>query len=77
MQYLGLGDAPLIPALGRQRRVDLSEFEVSLVYRTSSGIVKQRNPVSKQINKKPKLKQKLYKNMRGNLNVLLYVQTVP
>ena len=29
---------PLIPALGRQRQVDLCEFETSLVYRGSSKI---------------------------------------
>ena len=41
---------PLIPALGRQRQVDLCECEASLVYRTSSKTaraVTQRNPVSK------------------------------
>jgi hypothetical protein len=40
---------PLIPALGRQRQVDLYEFEVSLIYRASSRTVKatQRDPVSK------------------------------
>ena len=41
---------PLIPALGRQRQVDLSEFEASLVYIASSRTartVKQRNPVLK------------------------------
>ena len=27
---------PLIPALGRQRQVDLFEFEASLVYRASA-----------------------------------------
>ena len=27
---------PLIPALGRQRQVDLSEFKASLVYKKSS-----------------------------------------
>lgn len=39
---------PLIPALGKQRRVDLFEFKTSLVYRLSSGIARgviQRNPV--------------------------------
>ena len=38
---------PLIPALGRQRQVDL-EFKASLVYRMSSGTAKatERNPVS-------------------------------
>jgi hypothetical protein len=46
----------LIPALGRQRKVDLCEFKVSLVYRTSTRIAKtpQRNPVSKQANNKQK-----------------------
>ena len=29
---------PLIPALGRQRQVDLCEFKISLVYRVSSRI---------------------------------------
>jgi hypothetical protein len=41
---------PLIPALGRQRQVDLYEFEDSLVYRVSSRPARstQRNPVSKK-----------------------------
>ena len=42
---------PLIPALGRQRQVDLCEFEVNLVYRASSKNVRavtKRNPVSKK-----------------------------
>ena len=37
---------PLIPALGRQRHVDLCEFEASLVYKASSRkarTVTQRN----------------------------------
>ena len=38
---------PLIPALGRQRKADLYEFEVSLVYKVSSRTVTQRNPVLK------------------------------
>jgi hypothetical protein len=44
--------APLIPALGRQRR-SISEFEASLVYRVSSRTARaiQRNPVSKKQNK--------------------------
>jgi hypothetical protein len=43
----------LIPALGRQRQVDL-EFEATLVYRGSFRTARatQRNPVSKQTNKK-------------------------
>ena len=44
---------PLIPALRRQRPVNLWEFESSLVYKVSSRLAraKQRNPVSKIINK--------------------------
>ena len=48
---------PLITALGKQRQVDLNEFEASLFYRVSSRTartVKQRNPVLKNINKKQK-----------------------
>ena len=40
---------PLIPAHRRQRKVDICEFEVSLVYRASSRTaraVSLRNPVS-------------------------------
>ena len=39
----------LIPALMRQRQVDICEFEASLVYRENSRTVRttQRNPVSK------------------------------
>ena len=40
------GPTPLILALGRQRQVDLYEFEVSLVYRQAPKL--QRNPVSKK-----------------------------
>ena len=41
---------PLIPALRRQRPVDLCEFKANLVYTVSSRTAKtvtQRNPVSK------------------------------
>ena len=40
---------PLILALRRQRKADLSEFEASLVYRASSRTAKatQRKPVLK------------------------------
>jgi hypothetical protein len=43
----------LIPALGRQRQVDLCEFKASLVYRVSVRTVRaaQRNPVSKNTDK--------------------------
>jgi hypothetical protein len=39
----------LIPALKRQRQVDLCEFQASLVYRSRSKSVEvsQRNPASK------------------------------
>ena len=38
---------PLIPALGRQRQVDLYEFKASLIYTVSSRSVRitQKNPV--------------------------------
>lgn len=49
---------PSVPALGRQRLVDLCEFEASLVNRASSRIARamQRNPVSKNQKKKKKKK---------------------
>ena len=46
---------PLIPALGRERQVDLCEFEASLVYRTSSSTVSKATEkpyLEKQTNKK-------------------------
>ena len=44
---------PIISALGKQRQVDLSEFEDSLVYSVSSRTAKatQRNPVLKTTTK--------------------------
>ena len=42
---------PLIPASGKQKQVDLSEFKASLVYKASSRTartVTQRNPVSEK-----------------------------
>ena len=44
---------PLIPALWRQRQVDLCEFEASLIYRVSSRTAKvtQRNTFSNNKNK--------------------------
>jgi hypothetical protein len=47
---------PLIPALRRQKQVDLCELEASLVYRFSSRTAKatQRNPVLKNKNKQAK-----------------------
>ena len=52
---------PLIPALGRQRQVDLCEFEASLVSRASARIgskATQRNPVSKKQTNKQTNKQR-------------------
>ena len=57
---------PLIPALRRQRHADLGEFEVSLVYRTSSRTaraVTQRNLVSKNKNKQTKM---FHVSLRGH-----------
>jgi hypothetical protein len=47
---------PLIPALGRQRQVDLCEFKASLVYTGQPGLL-ERNPISKKqtTNKQKKL----------------------
>jgi Sec-independent protein translocase protein TatA len=41
---------PLIPALGRDRGRQISEFKASLVYKVSSRTARaiQRNPVSKK-----------------------------
>jgi hypothetical protein len=55
---------PLIPALVRQREVDLCEFEGSLIYRESVRTARgtQRNPVLKT-NKQTKLNNyKIHKN---------------
>jgi hypothetical protein len=45
---------PLILALGRQRQVDLCEFQYSLVYRESSGTARatKRNPDLKRQGRK-------------------------
>jgi len=49
---------PLIPALGKQKQVDLCGFEDSLVYRVSSGTAKAlRNPVTKTTKDKQTNKQ--------------------
>jgi hypothetical protein len=51
---------PLIPALGRQRQADFSEFEASLVYRVSSWTARaiQRNPVLKKPKREKKKKKR-------------------
>ena len=51
------GRTPLIPALVRQRQVDLCEFKASLVYRANSKTVRavtQKNPISKKTKNKKK-----------------------
>ena len=52
---------PLTPALGRQRQVNLGEFEASLVYKVSSRLLKgtRRNPVSKDQKIKNKNKKRM------------------
>ena len=45
---------PLVPALGRQRQLDVDEFEPGLVYNASSRTVTQRNPVLRNKDKKNK-----------------------
>jgi hypothetical protein len=52
----------LNPVIGRQRQVDLFEFETSMVYRMSSRTarVAQRNPVSQNQNKQ--ILQKIINN---------------
>ena len=58
---------PLIPALRWQRQVDLLEFEVSLVYRSSRTDSKaiRRNPVSKNQNQTNKNQESLLKMKRS------------
>ena len=53
---------PLIPALGKQRQVDLCVFEASLVYRVSSRTARaaQRNPVLKTKQNKKQQKVEVY-----------------
>ena len=63
---------PLIPALRRQRHVDLCEFEASLVYRASSrtGSIAtekpclEKNKKTKKQNKKKKKERKYWPRQR-------------
>ena len=52
---------PLIPAVRRQRQVDVCEFEASLVYRVSSRTARatERNPVLKKKTKPNQNKTKI------------------
>ena len=66
----GGGRAPLIPALERQRQVDLCEFEAGLVYAQSTGVssrtaraITQRKPVSKTKRKKKERKKRKRKKL--------------
>ena len=52
---------PLIPALRRQRQIDLCEFKASLVYRVSSRT--ERNPVLENSNKTKKDKKEERKSL--------------
>jgi hypothetical protein len=52
-----LGHTPSIPALGRQRQVDLCEFKVSLVYRASSQAARATQTNSVLKNQKQPSKQ--------------------
>ena len=56
---------PLIPALGRQRQLDLSEFKASLVHRVSSRTVKatQRNPILKNERERERKKERERTNL--------------
>jgi hypothetical protein len=50
-----VGNRPLTPTFGRQRQVDLSEFEASLVYRASSNTSRETlSQNNKQTNKQTK-----------------------
>ena len=52
---------PLIQALGRQKQMDLCEFEVSLVYRVNSRtsrVVRQRVPGSKRKKEREKKRER-------------------
>jgi hypothetical protein len=55
-----------MPALGRQRQVDLCEFEASLVYRVSSKTTKatQKDPVLKNKQPSPPTKKKKKRKRR-------------
>ena len=59
---------PLIPTLGRQRQVDLCEFEASLVYIVSSRTGSKAT--EKPCLEKPKPKPKPKKKKEGTLFIL-------
>ena len=63
---------PLIPALSRQKQVDLCEFKTSLVYRVSSRTAKtasQRSLVSKNKTKNRK-QNKQTKRLKAEMFIL-------
>jgi hypothetical protein len=63
----------LMPALGKQRQINLCEFKASLVYRVNSKTAKatQRNSVSKNKTKQNKTKPKTTSPPKEK-NLLLY-----
>jgi hypothetical protein len=62
-----------MPALGKQRQINLCEFKASLVYRVNSKTAKatQRNSVSKNKTKQNKTKPKTTSPPKEK-NLLLY-----
>jgi hypothetical protein len=73
----------VIPALRRQRQVDLCKFKASLVYRVSSRTARatQKNPVStntKQNKTKQQQQQQTYhKTLEGTTVVRGYTLVIP
>ena len=66
---------PFVPALERQRQVNLCEFEASLVYRVSSRTARdtQRNPVPKT-NQQPTNQPKTKQNKTKTPKIMFYPQ---
>ena len=62
----------LIPALGRQKQVDLSEFKARLFYKMSSRISKatKRNPVSENQKRKKEKKEKIDRQKDSKLRLI-------
>ena len=72
----------LIPTLGRQRWVDLCEFEAGWVYKESSRTIKtiaRRNPVLKETQtneQKTKEKKKTFKTAKFIFLVTLFLESL-
>ena len=69
---------PLIPALRRQRQMDLCQFKASLIYRVSSRTARaiQRSPVLKKKKYEKKRKEKKPLCHRNMLNPYLLYRSV-